>query len=80
MTHTQNFTPAEDLDKALAAIIRTHGLARVLLAAIGARLNAPPGRTPRRRRPEPKGLSNHLRRDIGLPPVRTPPSHFARFR
>ena len=75
MTHTRNYTPDHDLGVTLDAIIRTHGLARVLLAALGTRLNAPPGR---RAVNDARGLSNHLRRDIGLNPVATRAHHWTR--
>ncbi|MEO0944926.1 MAG: hypothetical protein AAFY06_08800 [Pseudomonadota bacterium] len=48
------------------ATIAQHGALRVLCHAIGALFTLPPSRPP----PTPlSGLDDHLRRDIGLPPL-----------
>jgi hypothetical protein len=61
------------LRAALDDIIRTHGRWRVLLAlALRPFLSGPPL--------PPLGLNNHLRRDIGLPPLDLEAPHWSELR
>lgn len=54
--------PVPSIDAVLAA----HGAGKVLAAAVAAMLR---GRFRKTRPPDERCLSDHLRRDIGLPPV-----------
>jgi len=63
MTSFTTNPPAE----MLSSLIDRHGLRRVALALLAALLRR------RRRRTDACALSDHLRRDIGLPPGRPDP-------
>jgi hypothetical protein len=54
--------PVPSIDAVLAA----HGAGKVLAVAVAALLR---GRFRKARPPDARALSNHLRRDIGLPPA-----------
>ncbi|MAC77025.1 MAG: hypothetical protein CML66_03085 [Rhodobacteraceae bacterium] len=77
MNNIHNLIPADDLSTTVAHMIRTHGRARVLLAALRTRLKRKPAK---RATFDPRTLNNHLRRDIGLGPTSNSPPSWARFR
>lgn len=75
MTRFDTLTPVDDLHRAMDAMVASHGLLRVLMAALRPRLRPPPAR----RKFRARELSNHIRRDIGLSPVATSPPDRIRF-
>ncbi|AWD20687.1 hypothetical protein [Fuscovulum blasticum] len=60
--HRGEFRPVDPIDAAIAL----HGARKVLVAALLALLR---GRMRKARPPDARGLNNHLRADIGLPPL-----------
>ncbi len=74
MTRIESYTPGDDLHRTLAAMIRIHGLRRVLMAALRSRTHPPP----HRRSFDARRLNNHIRRDIGLTPVSISPPDWTR--
>lgn len=75
MTRFDTYAPGTDLQRSLAGLIYTHGLARVLIATLRSRRLVVRGTT----NVAPRELSNHLRRDIGLTPTATSPPRLTRF-
>ncbi|MEK0164581.1 hypothetical protein VWZ88_09040 [Phaeobacter sp. JH20_36] len=66
MTSTQFPTPLRDPHAALAQILADLGLRRTLTAILRQMIAA---QSPPRRRASTLPICNHLRRDIGLPPL-----------
>ncbi len=76
MNSTHNLHHGNDLRYSISAMIDQHGTRRVLLAALRAMLKPPPTQNKRRRI---GAMNNHLRRDIGLPPVIGQPPHWKKY-
>ena len=66
MTRTELHTPIRDPHAALAQILASLGLRRTLTAVLRLVIAA---HSPPRKPARPQALSNHMRRDIGLPPL-----------
>lgn len=77
MTHTPDLPRGDHLRPAISAMISTHGARRVVFAVLQALFDF---RTEKGRVPDTRGLSNHLRRDIGLPPKAAGPPHWTKYR